>query len=273
MFGKLLKNDLKAQWHSMSVIFTVVFAVAAIAELITIFSDSQVGVVLGGLVVMLCLLFACVFIIIAVAMLYSKTMFGRAGYLTLTLPVKTSSLIWSKTISSLIWVFLVYFLFLGSAFLWVYQVKESLGGAVVDSAQTILSLIGLPTFKQIFIAVIFYCVSLAIEVLLIVQSLYFGITCSNVKPVSKLGNIGAIVIFFAGFLLLQEASTTFSDLIPVGMVVGEDILTFTSNTKDVAQGMEEALKINFGGVFSRLIFAIALHFPTRFLTEDKVNVQ
>ncbi len=273
MFGKLLKNDLKAQWYSMSTIFTVVGIIAIAAELVTLFTDSQAGVVFGGMAVMLSLLFACVFIIIAVAMMYSKTMFGRAGYLTLTLPVKTSSLIWSKTVSSLIWVFIVYFLFIGSAFLWIYQVKEALGSAVVGSAETLLSLLGMPTFKQMFIAIVFYCISLAIEVLLVVQCLYLGVTGSNVSPVSKLGNIGAIVIFFASFLLLQEGSVAFSNLLPVGMVIGEEVLTITSDTAKAAAGLEGALQVNFAGVLSRLVFAICLHFPISYLTEKKVNVK
>ncbi len=273
MFGKLLKNDLKAQWYSMSTIFTVIAVAAVIAEAIVLFSDSQIGVVFGGIAVMAVLLFACVFVMIAVAMMYSKTMFGRAGYLTLTLPVKTGSLIWSKTISSLIWVFLVYFLFIGSAFLWIYQVKETLGGQVVESAESLLTLFGMPSFKQIFITIIFYCISLAIEVLLIVQCLYFAITASNVKPISKLGNLGAVIVFFAVFLLLQNGSAAFSDIIPVGMVITEDILTVTGNTVKTSAGLDDPLIINFAGVISRLVFAILVHFPLCYLTKNKVNVQ
>ncbi len=273
MFGKLLKNDLKAQWYSMSTLFTVIFIIAAAAELITIFSKSQIAVVFGGLAVVISLLVGCVFIIVAVAMMYSKTMFGRAGYLTLTLPVKTSSLIWSKTVSSLIWIFTVYFLFIGSFFLWVYQVKESLGGDVVESAETILSLFGMPTFQQILITVIFYLISLAVTVLMVVQCVYLGVTCSNVSPISKFGNIGAIIIFFATFLILQRVSTAFSNLLPIGMVVAEDVLTFTSNTAEVAKNFDDPMQINFAGVITRLIFAIFLHFPVCYLTKEKVNVQ
>lgn len=273
MFGKLLKNDLKAQWHSMSTIFSVIIAVALIGEACTIFSDNQTVIVLGGLAVILAMLFAAIFIIIAVAMLFSKTMFGRAGYLTLTLPVKTSSLIWSKTVSGLVWAFAVYFLFIGSFFLWVYQVKETLGGDVVESAEAILSLFGVPSFKVISIVVIFFSVSLAISILLIVQSLYFGVTCSNISPVSKFGNLGAIVIFAITFLVLQKISTEISALIPFGMVVSPDLITFTSNTNEAALNAIDPVKINFAGPLLRLLFGIVLHFPIVYLTKNKVNVK
>lgn len=273
MFGKLLKNDLKAQWYSMSTIFTVIFIIAAIGEIATLVSDNRITVVFGGLAVVLSLLFACIFIIIAVAMMFSKTVFGRAGYLTLTLPVKTSSLLWSKTVSSLIWVFSIYLLLIGSFFLWVYQVKETLGGDVVQSAEVILSLFGVPTFKVIFIVIIFLCITLAFSVLLIVQSLYFGIACSNVSPVSKFGNLGAIVIFAVVFLVLQKLSTEISSAIPMGMVVSPEIITFTSNTNETAKAIDDAVKINFVGPTLRFIFGIALHFPTVYLIRNKVNVK
>ena len=107
MFGKLLKNDLKAQWYSVAPIFLCIFVIAAVSEIFVLVSKNNVVSTLGGLLVSLVLLFACFVIIIAVAMMFSKTVFGRAGYLTLTLPVKTRSLIWSKTLSGLIWTYAV----------------------------------------------------------------------------------------------------------------------------------------------------------------------
>ena len=58
MFGKLLKNDLKAQWHSMSVVFLCTFIIAVVAEIFTLTSDNKVVTVMGGLLVSLALGFA-----------------------------------------------------------------------------------------------------------------------------------------------------------------------------------------------------------------------
>ena len=40
MFGKLLKNDLKAQWHFVSTIYLCAFIVAAVAEGFALFSKK-----------------------------------------------------------------------------------------------------------------------------------------------------------------------------------------------------------------------------------------
>ncbi len=274
MFGKLLKNDLKAQWHSMSVVFLCTFIVAIVAEIFTLTSDNRVIKVMGGLLVSSALGFACVIIIIAVAMMFSKTMFGRAGYLTLTLPVKTGALLKSKTISSLIWVFSVYVLFLGSLFLWVMQVKDTLGEEVMESAENLLKIFGIPSFLTIFMGVISFCLSLAVLVLVAVQSLQLGLTLSQVSPVSKFGNIGVIVIFFVLFGVIQSVSTAISDLIPFGMVITPDVIKITSNVVETKASMGiNAMSVNMVGSLVRLAIAIALHFPTKYLIQHKVSIK
>jgi hypothetical protein len=274
MFGKLLKNDLKAQWHSMSVVFLCTFIVAVIAEIFTLTSDEKVITVMGGMLVSLALGFACIIIIIAVAMMFSKTMFGRAGYLTLTLPVKTGSLLASKTISSLIWVFVVYALFLGSLFLWVFQVKDALGEEVMESAENLLKLFGVPSFLTIFMGVISFCLSLAVLVLVAVQSLQLGLTLSHVSPVSKFGNIGVIIIFFGLFAVIQSVSNAIADLLPCGLVITPEVIRITSDIQSTKAALGiNAMGINVIGSFVRLAIAIGLHFPTKYLIQHKVNIK
>lgn len=274
MFGKLLKNDLKAQWQSMSAIFLCSMIIAVAGELVAFFKDTAMAKVFGGLATVLSLLFACVFVIIAVTMMFNKTMFGRAGYLTLTLPVKTSKLIWSKTLSGLIWTYLIYLLFLGSCFLWVYQIKDFVGEDAIDSAEMLFSFLGIPSFKMIAIVCIFFIISLAVSALMIIQSLYFGITISNVKPFSKLGIIGAILGFFLCFYVVQTLSVGVSELLPMGMVVSPKTIVFTSDTVGaLAEAGKNAIKINFTGPIFRLIAGIALNFPIVFLAKNYVNVK
>lgn len=274
MFGKLLKNDLKAQYHSMSAIFFAIVIIAVGGEFVALFAKSDLGKIFGGVAVMAALLFACVFILIAVAMMYNKTMFGRAGYLTLTLPVKTGKLIWSKTISALIWTYLAYFLFLGSCFLWFGQVKDIMGEEALQSTELLLSLFGAPSFEMLSVVLIFFAVSLAISALMIVQSIFLGITLSNVKPFSKLGIIGIIIFSFSIFYCLQALSNGFSAILPVGMVISPDIVTFTSDTaKTAAELGKGVITINFSGPVFRLIAGIVLNIPVTYLTKNAVNIK
>ena len=274
MFGKLLKNDLKAQWHSMSTIFLCAFVVAIAAELFTIISDSQVARVLGGLLVILALGFVCVVVLIAVAMMFSKTMFGRAGYLTLTIPVKTGSLIRSKSLSGLIWIFSVYILFLASLLLWVYQVQQELGDMVMDTIEQLLTVFGIPSFMTIGITVICTGISLAVTVLLAVQCLYLGITCSHVSPISKFGNFGAVAVFFIVLFAVQSVTSSISEALNIGMVITADEIKFTTDvTAAKMQAGMGAVGLNFMGTILRFIAAIGLHYPIAYLVKNKINIK
>ena len=109
---------------------------------------------------------------------------------------------------------------------------------------------------------------------MIIQSLYFGITISNVKPFSKLGIIGAILGFFLCFYVVQTLSVGVSELLPMGMVVSPKTIVFTSDTVGaLAEAGKNAIKINFTGPIFRLIAGIALNFPIVFLAKNYVNVK
>ena len=273
MFGKLLKNDLKAQWFSVAPIFLCVIVIATVAELFVLFSKNSMITALGGLLVTLVLLFACFVIIIAVAMMFAKTVFGKAGFLTLSLPVKTSSLIWSKTLSGLIWTYVVYMLFFGSLFLWIHQVGQHLGADFQDMADQIFTLLLGKSISTMLSMLSYYLIWFGIIMFLIVQCLYFGITCSHVSPISKLGVLGAVIVFFGSFALTVSLIGIVTKFLPFGMVMCEEIVTLTSNVTNTQKALGDyAYAFNFAGPLTMLIVSIVLNYPITYLVKNKVNI-
>ena len=123
--------------------------------------DKQVVLCGGG--VCLALLVASVTTLITVALMFNNTMFGKAGYLTLTLPVKINSLLASKTVSGLIWIFSVYALLIGSLVLWLYQIKTILGDQMTDTIDSLLEIFGVPSVKTITIGIIIACILFVLQ--------------------------------------------------------------------------------------------------------------
>ncbi len=274
MFGKLLKNDLKAQWQSVSSIFLVILIISSAAELFMAVSKSQIALVLGGLVVTMLMLFACFVIIIAVAMMFSKTLFGRAGYLTLTLPVKTEKLIWSKTLSGLIWTYAVYVLFFGAMFLWLYQIGDVMGADYKDMADQLFTLLFGKSISTLVASLVYYLVWFGILMFAAVQCMYLGITCSNVKPVSSLGIVGAVVIALAAMGAVITMTGIVTKGIPVGMVVSLESLVFTSNISETIHNTENFLySFNFAGPLFTLLLSVFINIPITYLVKNKVNVK
>ena len=75
MFGKLLKNDLKAQWFSVSAIYFCALIAVVIFEIgaNVLKEDKHVALCGGG--VCLALLIASVTTLITVAIMFNNTMF------------------------------------------------------------------------------------------------------------------------------------------------------------------------------------------------------
>ena len=269
MFGKLLKNDLKAQWFSVSAIYLCAFIAVVVCEIGANVLKEQKQIVLCGGGVCLALLIASVTTLITVAIMFKNTMFGNAGYLTLTLPVKTGSLLASKTVSGLIWIFTVYALLIGSLVLWFYQIKTLLGDQMTDAINGILNIFGVPTVKTITLGVIIICILFAAIILLAVQCMYLSLTLSQIKPISSFGKFGTIVLFFvlAGGLL--SLSGTVSNMLPHNVVISDTAIRFTSNV-----GLTEAaMSYRLTGTFFNIIASIALHFPMKFLINKKINLK
>ena len=287
MFGKLLKNDLKAQWHSVSTIFLAILILCSAVELLVMYSVKDVFgiwngkqllvVSLGGAFIFLALFFACVIVLITVGILFSQTLFGKAGYLTLTLPVKTDSLIWSKTISGLVWTYIVYFLFFGAFFLFFYQIGECTTD-LKDAAIGLFELLLGKSLETVLASMVFYLIILGIAMFLLVQCMYFAITCSNVSPISKLGNISTVVIFFGTMFAALAMILLVNKIFPFGMLVQDDIVTFSSNvyrTKAEIFSLKgiKATEFVFSIPIAMLLSSVALHFPIAYLTKHKVNVK
>ncbi len=276
MFGKLLKNDLKAQFHSVYVMFFVIIVAFIGLEAFSCFSKKETTVFLSGSFACFVMLFAYVFVIISVAKMYSNTMFSKTGYLTLTLPVKTNTLIWSKTISGLIWIYIVFGLFLISFLLLAKNVFDLLGEKSLEMADSLLGLFGAPSLKTIFLYGISIAVALAVSSLLIVQCLYFGITLSNVTPFSRLGKLGAIIFAGVSFYIIQKLSEGVGNLIPAGMVLTPDNAILTSNILNTLTSLSpdiSPLVVNFVSPAIRLVMSCLLSIPISYLVKNEVNVQ
>lgn len=274
MFGKLLKNDLKAQWHSVSLILLCVVVVCAVAEGFAIFSKNNVASALAGLLVMVLLVFACIVMVIAVSMLFSKTVFGRAGYLTLTLPARTRDLVWSKTVSGLIWIFTVFTLMVGAMFLWVSQVNQRFGDEISAAAE-LLSFFGAPSFTVVFVIVAIYVLFFAVAILLLVQCIYLGITVSNVSPFSKLGNFGAIAVTFILFFVIASVTGAIEELFPIGVVLTESNVTLTTDFAKTSQALGDSIifRQNLTSCILCLVSSLLLNLPITYLIKNKVNIK
>lgn len=273
MFGKLLKNDLKAQFFTIFPVLIIMGILIAGLEIWHFTGTSDSAKYLSGLYVFLVFLFACFVMVIAVAMMFNRSVFGKEGYLTLSLPVKTGNLVISKMLSGLIWIATPFILSIVSIYLWFVQTIQEEFDEEVEAGELLLEILGAPSLDVILVYALMFCIGLAVSIILIVQCIYFGITLSHVSPLSKLGKFGAIVFTFAIFIIWGEISSMISEALPLGIVIDIDSVIFTDNIPSTMRNAGEgALSYNFVSFVTDILFALGLNFPIVYFIKNKINI-
>ena len=114
MLGRLSKNSLKATFHSVYNIY-IAMGIISVIMLVMLLVDwtkwGDTGVGVGYLIkivasVALCLTagIGVLMTFVAVFSEFSRNLYGNEGYLTLSLPVRSSTLMFSKWLSASFWV-------------------------------------------------------------------------------------------------------------------------------------------------------------------------
>lgn len=146
MLGKLLKYDLMHEARTFLGMGTAVLLLSAIAS--ASLNLDRTGDISSMIIMILAMVLMGVAVasVVLVFQSYSKNLFGREGYLMLTLPVRRGALLASKCISAMIWfvfmmlvamlsvfiitgdaVFRVIFAAMGQGLFWYYMLLGLLG--------------------------------------------------------------------------------------------------------------------------------------------------
>lgn len=105
MLGKLLKYELKATSRQFLPLFGVLFVLAVLNRVFTLGNMSGLALPAVITVAVYFALIVAIFVLTFIVMIqrFNKNLLSDEGYLMFTLPVRTSDLVISKLITSLIW--------------------------------------------------------------------------------------------------------------------------------------------------------------------------
>lgn len=107
MLGKLIKHEFQSSAHSVMNIY--IAAAVALAAMLLSYAVKVTWVgVIGSIALIIIGLICVVITLVAVVTNFNRTLYGAEGYLSYTLPVKSSALLASKAIVSFVWVLLSY---------------------------------------------------------------------------------------------------------------------------------------------------------------------
>lgn len=143
MLGKLIKYDMKNLSRLLILIHIPMIILAFIARFMGVERMLAIGKpeLFSILTLLLCVIywsFISIFTILYAAVYTYRNLFTHEGYLTMTLPIKTSTHLWAKLLSGAMWI-LIDSLILYSSLIIVGSVPELLS-ALKDNTPSLLSL-------------------------------------------------------------------------------------------------------------------------------------
>lgn len=275
MIGKLIKHDLKAGARRMGNIYLAAL-IASGAMIVSAFIESGLLRFLSSMVVVVVAFVAVIMTFASVIFGANKSLFGREGYLTQTLPVKTSALIFSKWFTSSIWLLVSYaFVIVAFISVFIYWTSENQEGAqIYDMIYSVLQTFGVG-------AETVYQKSLAIQAVIglfnmsiFVMYILFAITLSNIRPFHKLGTFGVIIYLAVIVFVIQGISYGLESLCDVTLIIEQSGMSMTVSQSAIRQAeMTGASVIGFTGVYFKTIVTVFLYILIVQLTENKINLK
>ena len=283
MLKKLLKYDMKSMVHllvplSIAVVGTTIAGTAALRIMQTIDNTKNASWILTSALALifvstiLALLAFSVFSEILIMYRYYTHLFTDEGYLTFTLPVKTSSILNSKLINALIWsvytvlvVFFCIFLYVifGTAEEGLINSKifTEIKNALVLLTQTYSAWVIL---KYIVEIVVIFIISLLYGVL----SIYLALTIGSI--IAKKHKILAAIGIYYGLNTVMSIFVMIVNFIFTFTVANSYQDSYSSNY-EIA--IDRVFDISFFiNAASFLVFSIVAYFVTRHLLKNKLNL-
>lgn len=112
MLGKLIKYEFKSLVHDLGVLYavwlTLSILVSTLPKVLTGTPDFMIKLLNGAWIISLIAAFVMTLVVIIDRRFY-KNFYGTEGYFTLSLPIKASTHIWSKVITTTVWMILTCF--------------------------------------------------------------------------------------------------------------------------------------------------------------------
>lgn len=299
MLGKLTKNAFKSNAAGIYNIY-IAEGIITVIMLILLLVDwtkwGDTGIGLGLAIKCLSSIALCIAAAIGIIMTFvavfsnfKQNMYGIEGHLTLSLPVRGSSLLFAKWLSGGFWVILSYLVFClaaagsaiyvfrhsmsivegDAAYSSVYQIASELVRQLCESAGIVT-----PSARVLGYVVAMYAFDGGVRACEFVLLVFFAITLAHCRPFNKLGKLGTILYFFAGTFAVQTFAGLVTKLIKIYVVVSNEAFTFTLSEKEV----QAAWKMGFGAysltnLYCTVIMTVIVFMLTSYLIDRKVNAE
>lgn len=271
MLGKLLKYELKSTARIFLPFYAAVLVLSVLNRVLFVILENVEFLQIPRFLVMATYVFIIIatFIMTYIVMIqrFYKNLLGEEGYLSMTLPVKTSSHILSKGISSAIWILSTIIITLISIFIMLpnYDFLTQFSTFWAGASAEFRELLGL-NFELLFTAIILITfVAIITSILMIYTAISFGQLSNKHKVLTSFGAYVAIYAIVqtigASFLGILSSTSLFNHM---------EINVLTTPPETISKFVLGTL---IGVMVIEIVLCVAYFFVTRYLLDKKLNLE
>ncbi len=273
MFGKVLKNEIRHSARYNLVIYLVALAVSGLMGLSLITGSTGIGIIS-------CVALYAVGIITVVVTLISviknfyDTLFSRQGYLTLTLPVKGSTLLLSKVLVSFLWI-IVGLAIMASTLLLIFLFVRQRSAEEIDIIKALIKDMGflelLPSGAVVFEVLVVLSLLGISKMLTYVGYIYFSVAVANTKELQSHPKFFGVLTCLVIIGVTSRISDFLTAKAPLTFFVTAEKAYFAFEPMGSVYGA--LLSYGVGGTLFSALVAFGLLVLTGYIIENKVNLK
>lgn len=273
MFGKIIKNEIHHSARYNLVIYTVALAVSAFMGLSLITGSTGIGIISCFALYAVGIITVVVTLISVIKNFYD-TLFSRQGYLTLTLPVKGSTLLLSKVLVSFLWI-IVGLAVMASTLLLIFVFVRQRSAEEIDIIKSLIKDMGflelLPSGAVVFEVLVVLALLGVSKMLTYVGYIYFSVTVANTKQLQSHPKLFGVLTCLAISGITSRISDFLTEKAPLTFFVTTQKAFFDFEPMGAVQGA--ILSYGIGGTIFSAIVALGLLVLTGYIIENKVNLK
>lgn len=278
MFGKLLKNEFISTGRIMGILYAVVLVIMGYllgsyyigrnaAE-----ADPSNGQLVG--VFLLMMISFCSFILTTVVMItnFQKTLYGDQGYLSFTLPVKSTALLASKVLVSTIWYVAAFLCLLGTVVVTAVVLKEDvLGQENYDLLEQMLPMVlGGKSVTTMITSALISMITIFVRFAIVAIEVYFAISLANTRLFQKHYLLWTIVFSGAIVYVIEGITTLITRNFVFGLSVENNTYRLITDFKNMSL---YGNYVDLAGLMIAIVAGVAFFFATRYVMKNKVNIR
>lgn len=275
MFFKLLKHEFRATSPYILLTWLGLVVFSGLSVLFGILSEAldifYIPLILSTLLFSILAIASLILVYVIVIRRFCTNIYGREGYLTLTLPVKRSSIVLSKLITSMVWIIgTVVALLLSSAIQVLADSSDSLISFVADVSlitDWVSEFVDIRTWLLVTIAVLSFIVLLAKQILMFYSAVSIG----------QLFKKHIVIGSFFGYIIVNVVSKSV-DSVCSGVMNASELMTRFMNELLVTGNLHFSMTFDMTVlaviyILLNAIFAAILLLFTDFIMRKHVNLK